>query len=214
MQGSYVKGIPATPNNLKTGRELVAGTISTAIPNDAQKPLRDSDLDTLRRAVQLLSGPGHQSVLLLPGKGIDLTLPLSRLLKEKGEKVIVISLNFSSIPAQDQLPGLLQYMQGEVPSPKIIKEPLMDRISAGGISRYATELLQQNLFKNLLDKFHSDYNWIIGVCQASLDSAEAETVAPLFDRTLLCVTDETIEQLEPYLQQEMRRAVFLFVETS
>ncbi len=200
-------GIPATPTNLRLSGELVAGELTDLSSESEGKPLRDSNLNVLRRAIGLLEKQKAQSILIA-GHSYDIAPHLATLLKEKGEPAILLPLNFQNADPGD---GLLQFLRGEIPFPKIIKCSGYDRIATGGVTRHSTELLKNPQFKLLIDKLRSDYKWIIGVCKAPIESAEAEMIVPLFDRTVVCLENETIEQLDAYLRKDPP-TLFVFIE--
>lgn len=200
-------GVPATPANLRLNGEQVAGELSDLSRENDNRPLRDKNLDVLRRALGLLEKQDTQSILMV-GEDYDISPYLATLINEKGESVILLPLNFQNSEGKD---GLLQYLKGEILFPKIVKDRGYDRIATGGVSRHSTELLKNPQFKLLIDKLRSDYKWIIGVCKAPVESAEAEMIVPLFDRTVVCLEDETIEQLNAYLRKDPP-TLFVFIE--
>lgn len=204
-------GIPATLNNLRLNGEKVAGELTNLTVESENKPLLDNNLDVLRRVSALLeSGNGApQSLMVLEGSNGKISNFLARLFQEKGESAILLPLSFQGLNDDK---GLLQYLKEEGKQPSIIKGVDFDSISSGGSARYSTELLLNPRFKLLIDKLRSDYKWVIGVSKAPLDSAEATSLLPLFDRTIVCVENETVEQLEPYLRKEPP-VVFVFIES-
>lgn len=202
------RGVPATIYNLRYAGEKVSGTLQRAIAAFPNTPISDADLDTLRKVIAETAAPCSQAILLIVGKGVDFTPALANVLFEKGEKVLLVSLDFRDKEFTDESSGLLAYLHGHIPHPFISKGNVFDQIEAGGACRFAVELLQKNSFKNLIDKMKTEYNLIFGICTAAVNSAEAQSLMPLFDQTIVCIQDETIEDIEPYLQ---RRASFVFI---
>lgn len=192
-------GLPATKDSLTNMHQHVCGTIS------------DDLLDPLRRAEAYLCRPGekNQSLLLLIGTGPDYSSQFAELLKKSGKRVLLMSLSFGSPTLPEELPGLLQCLEGEASEPKILKTGC-DHISSGGFTRYSSELLLSKRFQQLNDKLKQEYDWILAVSRSPLASGEAETQFGLFDHALITVTDEKLKDLDTYLNaQEGKRVSFL-----
>lgn len=192
-------GLPATKDSLIHLHQHVCGSISGDM------------LDPLRRAEAHLCKDGEksQSLLLLIGTGPDYSAQFADLLKKSGKRILLLSLSFGSPTPPEGLPGLLQYLEGEVSEPKMIKSGC-DHISSGGFTRYSNELLLSPRFKALKSKLHQEYDWILAVSRSPLASGEAETQFRLFDHALITITDENLKDLETYFHgQEGKRVSFL-----
>lgn len=203
---SLTQGIQASIQNLKLIGQHVSGHLSADYNPQSKEPIKDTDLDTLRRLHSYFdqgrpidpNGRISNSLLLLiEGRGPNYAFDLADLILKKGEKVLVINLNFDR-PSTHHQPGLLQYLQGEVKKPVIITGDRGDYIQAGGVSRFSIELLSSRLFQDLLEELQSKYNWIIPLTHALPSSAEAESLASLFPSIAVTVEKESLDELEPY----------------
>lgn len=219
---SLVQGIAASPENLKIMHQHVAGSLSFQYDPSSKEPIKDEDLDTLRRLHSYLDQsrnvdkkPSLASVLLaIEGKGPDYTKGLANLMIKKGEKVVRIQLDFDH-PHSSNQPGLLQYLQGEVKQPPILKGDAGDYIVAGGFTRFSIELLGSPLFHALIEQLKTQYEWIIAVTHALPHSAEAESLVPLFPCIVVALEDEKLDQLTTYLDLDPKQktVVFMFIDT-
>lgn len=200
---SLVKGVAASPENLALADLNCSGFVSSS--TEDKTPYLDSDLNTLRHALaffeQRLHQPTAKKILLLLGKGPDCSLSLINLIAKKGEKTLEMSLAFNKSTPEKDLPGLLQYLEGDVESPKINHERTRDFISAGGHSRFSSELLRKASFRELLNQYEATYNWIIGVAECPILSAEAINLSLLFDGIIVVSNGETIEELQKFSQE-------------
>ena len=197
-----VSGLQATGVNLQLQGQYVAGTLSSRTLKDNPDLMPDQDLDTLRRLGAYLcsqkSAEG-QSLLLVKGKGPDYSRDFATLLAKQGLKVIRVPISFNKAAKSEDLPGLLQYLEGEVPKPKIEKGPSYDFISAGGISRFSNELLNQQKFQALLKDLLHTYDWVIAVSEAMPASGEVQSLLHSFDCAALTITQEKLDELKPYM---------------
>lgn len=196
---TMIQGIPASKENLTLACYHVSGAItpfqgdeSTAAP-----PYIDSDLDTLRRLIANIetktpSSSKARSLLLIKGEGTDFTNTLAVLLSKKGQKILKLSLDFTTASEKE---GLLQYLESDAANPRIEKLAGFDWISSGGASRYSEELLRSPRFQSLLKELSSRYDWILATTPATLPSAEAENLSCLFDASVVVVTHESLNTL-------------------
>lgn len=209
---ALVKGVPATENNLRLTGHAVAGSLSKKCSDPQTKPLLDSDLDTLRREVALMEEftpeeKGNILVLLL-GKNVDYSLALATLLSKKSKKVLLLPLTFDQ--TSDRPGGLLGFLQGTSSQLEIVKEGLIERINAGGVSRWGRELIGSEVFQKLLNDLKPNYDWIIAVNKASVTSAEAESYLSLGNVVTVTINDENLNELAIYLQQPKGKVTFIF----
>lgn len=193
---SIIAGVYATEKNLKISHQMVAGSLSRRIHKKDSGAYLDSDLETLRHLSAFFDPSStSRSLLLIEGKGPDYSTHLATLLAMKGMRMLVVQISFdAACPAQES-PGLLQYLEGKAPIPKVITEAGYDIIKGGGISRYSLELVTSKVFQELLSKLKSQYDGIIAVSHAKPGSAEAESLLALFDRAIITIADEKLHQL-------------------
>lgn len=190
------RGVPATDETLTLAGQEVAGSLS---PTLTAPPL-DHDLETIRRIMDRALSAASESVFgrslaLIIGENADYSTQLATLCKKRGESVLILPLTFDRHEKQQ---GLLQYLEGTIDEPPIIKGELYDKISIGGPSRYGHELLAKRAFTELLEKLTDHYDCVIGVSHATPTSIEAKALLQRFDHLALTLTDETLEELSPY----------------
>lgn len=197
---SLIVGVPASSENLKFAGIPCSGDFSKSYKPGTH--LLDRDLNTLRCLVsnleKTLASP--RKILFICGQGIDASFDFASLISKKGNQILNLDLSFQSIPSKEELPGLLQFLE-EGKEPKISHLGAMDTIASGGITRYGSELLRSQSFKDLLDTLESTYPWIVGVSHASIKDAEAINLSSLFDGIVIMLTDETIEEVKAFTEQ-------------
>jgi tyrosine-protein kinase Etk/Wzc len=186
------KGLPVSLENLKNLDFHVSGAL---LPPSNQSVIHDQDLETLRRMQAYLT---TSPVLLIEGMGPTYSSALAHLFAQRGKRVITLDLDFAKSTAQDK--GLLQYLNGEVNQPKIHTSVKGDYIEAGGVTRFALELLNAPRFDQLLKDLQTRYDTILVVTKAKPQSAEAESLLSHFPAAVVTLTDEMINALEFYVQ--------------
>lgn len=214
---SLSRGMIVTEANLRLATQNVSGTLSSYCGQESiEKPLLDSDLETLRRVATYLNSLSNQKfVAMLTGEGPDYSIQLAQLLSKMGKKILLLPVTFNEVAPQQDLPGLLQYLEGEASEPKVIKNKLYDHISAGGISRYTTELLSLPALQTYLDKIQMQYDWIFVVNHALLNSSEAEYVIKRFPTALLSIEGDTWTDIRGCVQiahDEAKNISFVLIE--
>ena len=216
---SIFTGLRASSDNLRQSHQHVSGFISERCNiRGKSSSLLDTDLATLRRLDSFLSENSSKKgnvALLIIGKGPNYSPLLGELLGIRKQKVILLPLTFNHVDLTEQLPGLLQVLQGESSNPKIIKEAHYDQIVGGGISRFATEYIQSIRFKQLLSQLEESYDWIIAVSETLPTHAESEILLNLFDTIAVTVNEEKLLDLAPYTKfarqsPQEKRVTFLF----
>lgn len=217
---AMIKGIPATKDNIKSQGQHVAGELSPAYRPNHPGPLRDQDLETMRRLQAYFNEnlfqspstikPSGQLLLLIEGNGPDYANDLARLWTKQGQKVVTLSLSFEG---QNDEPGLFQYLEGNASFPHVAQDAYGDHIAAGAFSRFSTELLLSQTFSDLIDQLKTKYDWIIAKTQSLPATAEAESLIQLFPSIAVTVSQETLPQLQPYLKlkdQADKHVSFIF----
>lgn len=212
---AIVKGIPVSEENLKIVNQQVAGHLSRSI-DKSHLHLMDTDLATLRRLTSFLKEiiDGHsldegKTVLVVEGHEVNYVPTLLELLHKKGVKSLVIPLNFDRQEPEENLPGLLQYLQHNHKHPKIIHEQYYHRMSAGGIHRFSPELVTSPAFKTLIDDLNKDYDLIIATTKSEPSSAETEALVTLFDAAIITLRDESVTELKGYFTLD-KPIIFVF----
>jgi len=192
------KGIVATKENLTEYNQHVAGSLSRALTS----PLRDRDLETLRRVMTHFS-PNKEfslSTLLLIGDGPDYSLELANLAKLKGLKTLIVSTLFDEgEPLSEK--GLLQYLEGKLEEPEVLQRVGVDYISSGGYSRFSKELLASERFERLIQNAASQYDWVIQISRKAPAGAEAEGLLRNASSTAVSLQGEKLEELVCYFNK-------------
>lgn len=208
LVGYLSRGMEASQDNLTAMGQHISGNLTSSC--EEGKPLFDADLETLRRVMSFIPigfGLGN-SLLIIKGKGPNFSMPLAALMSKKGFKVLVIDLSFNKAQNPKEPPGLLQYLEGSVEKPTTEKSVEgYDFVRAGGISRFSSELLNNEAFKKLLRESENSYDLVIGVSDALPHSGEAEELLQLFENIAVLVNGETIHELHSYLKT---RSTFIF----
>lgn len=219
---SITNGLRASPENLAQMGFPVAGAFSSTYDPLSQAPISDADLDTLRRLQTYVDSTLFvwkgmnlgNLMLLVEGQGPDYSKDLADLFLKRNKKVLRIHLDFNTV--DDKMKnGLLQYLEGSVTTPAIQSGKHGDAIFAGGVTRFSTELLSSDAFKNLLEQLEGKYDWIIGVTHASPVSIEVKSLLPLFPLSVFTITQEKVTELESSLdvkEEAKKNMVFLFAE--
>ncbi len=173
-----VTGIRVSEENLKLAGLNVLGHLTTAA---SKQPPLDRDLETLRH-VSAISG----GTLLTVGE-LDYSTNLANLLRAGGQKVLVMHLS-----SDGSSEGLLDYLEGELEEPPIID----DVIRMGGFNRYSSELLSSLRFQEMLKQSNEEYDTVIAVLKEKATSASASNLMMLFDKTVMTLQNETLDQLK------------------
>jgi tyrosine-protein kinase Etk/Wzc len=213
----FIKGIPASPTNLKLHSQHVSGVLSSAFKNVSMEKLSEADLDTLRGISAFLCSQGHrQSVLAILNGGPSYVPALAQLLHIKERRVLVLPIDFN-VATPNDLPGLLQFLEGNAEQCKITSQGAFDTIASGGISRFGMEMLMSAKFNNLMKSFLERYDLIIAWTQTSLDNTSMHNLSKQFQSVLVSVNEESLEQLKPYIEEGVnesgkKRVSFIFYE--
>lgn len=213
---SFIKGIPATEQNLRLNHLNVAGTLLPKCRN-TENIYADECLTFFRKlATEITSIPTYggkgNSVLFVTGNRDFCFESLAELLCKQGKKVLIMPLSFDKLEG-DVEQGLLNYLEKKKNPPKIQKEEKygFDFISTGGFSRFNIELLQTTLFKEWLEKLRSDYEIILMPLHASFLSAETESLLSIAQMIVACIAEEKIEDILHFIQSsQVSQEKFVF----
>lgn len=211
------RGVEATSENLNTLHQHVSGYISLKANSENIENLSHSDLETLRRLIVYLAPQDEQSIasnriLLIEGHGPQYAEVFAALMAKRGLKILLLPLSFNEQSLEGASPGLLDVLEGKASYPKILKGLYYDRIASGGYSPFSNELLESGTFKSLLEKFSTEYSWVIGYTDALPVSAAAESLLQLFSKAAVTLDGENLEQLSQYFDanREGHTVSFLF----
>ncbi len=182
----------------------ISGSLTSTLSEN--QFLKKSNLETLRR-LQLYfeqtyhtkTPIAHQSesklLILIEGKGPEYVPFLADLLIKKGQRVLTLNLDFKKT---DEVPGLLQYLQGLISLPPIQKGEHGDWISSGGESSFISEMIRSPSFKKLIEHLKPHYDWILATSHALPNSIEAESLIPSFPYIAVTLHQEKAEELNFY----------------
>lgn len=223
---SVIDGIQASPENLELVNQHVSGFMSNQANNTPTNLYTDKDLETLRKVISYLA-PGEgshetravrpQSLVLIQGEGPDYSLNLAELMTKKGFKVALLPLRFNQPAKPEELPGLLQYIDGEAPGPKINRVNGVDVIAPGGITRFDNEIICSPAFTDLITTLQEKYDWIIAVSPVMPTTAQAESMIKYFDHSVVNIFLEKLPALQSLFAliqsgKPRKKATFIFYQ--
>lgn len=200
------KGVKVSKQNLELMGYHVSGELSSPLSSPSNPKLQEANFNTLRRLqvyftthslAEPFSNQERKRLLLVEGEGPHYASELADLLIKKGYRVLTLDLNFKE-KASHSLPGLLQYLQGEISTPPIQKGAHGDWIPAGGASTFVTELIGSPAFAQLLEQLKLHYDWILAASPASPCSVEVESLLKLFPYAAITLKKERTEELSLY----------------
>jgi uncharacterized protein involved in exopolysaccharide biosynthesis len=203
-------GVRASEQNLRDSGQYVAGTLTLA---SSLKPYTDQDLDALRKILYRYRDEKKLLLLLNVGKGIDYSLQLADLFKMTELSVVCISACFDNWK-ENQLPGLLQVLEGKTDNPRIVTHEEIDCISSGGISRYTSELLSSDRFLRFLNTMQKQYDVVCVVSNVALTTGEAQGLFNLFNNIVVSITDENLLDLKTYIEAEKNKKITFVMSRS
>lgn len=204
VAGAIIYGVKASEENLRLAGQHVSGKLAREYLT-SQKTLLDSDLNTLRNLISFITQPTpsvplKNVLLLLENQTVQYAYPLAELMHRRGLKILVLDLCFDTTKNNMQT-GLLQYLQDETATINIIHAKEYDLISAGGICRYANEVLSSTKFKELVLEQAHHYDWIIAHSNVALKSAETNSLLNIFPNAAVSIADETLPELHTCIEK-------------
>ncbi|MDB2613830.1 Wzz/FepE/Etk N-terminal domain-containing protein [Chlamydiales bacterium] len=183
-------GIPVTQENLKLQNQKVAGFITENID---QPLLLDSDLNTLRRVIELSLGEERKSLVVALSSFKNYAPQIATLIRERGLRVLYIDLDFQTIKEGN----LLDYLTGKIQKPEIIN----DVLEGGGMTRSNFELLDTERFKKLLETYQKSYDFIVASIPEKGIAPGIKQLSSNFDSLVVTITDESLQDLDSLLMQ-------------
>lgn len=207
---SIGKGVTASLDNLRLAGQHVSGALSLHNYSlsleglkESSSQLLDSDLETLRRMILFITTSSscydnlhkENALLLLYNRGPRYAKILAQLMSKMGFKILILDLCFSDQENASTNQGVLQYLQEDSVVLNIEHKVYYDVIYAGGITRFANEMFASDKFKKLILELKSKYDWMIAINGSSPLSAEAETLLKQFDKAIITINDESLQDL-------------------
>ncbi|MGA8164611.1 MAG: Wzz/FepE/Etk N-terminal domain-containing protein [Waddliaceae bacterium] len=189
---AMITSVPASKENLELSEVHVSGVM---------KKHCKENLPQLRRFISFLDlchsseERFPQTLAFIKGKGDDYSKDIAKLFSKQGLHVLLLDLTFEKEPEQEQLPGLLQFLEGKVKNPKIHHFGWYDAINSGGVCHFSHEYMGSTLFSQLIHDLKTRYDWVIGITHASPISPEVDTFIRFFDHSLINVHRETRREL-------------------
>jgi uncharacterized protein involved in exopolysaccharide biosynthesis len=213
---AIIAGIPLHQGSLKQTRCHVAGKLSPSYLQNGNLPLQDQDLNTLRQAVTFLIQSAistqQSTVLILNANAVSFFKDIALLMAKRGLKVLIIPLFFDQ--KSEGGSGLLQYLENQLEEPEITSGNNYDTLEMGGISRFGIEKLSHPAFKILIERLSKKYDWIIGLSNASINSAEAEALITFFGQIIIPITHENWKDMIEFIHRTTKPISCILSEVS
>ncbi|CCB85173.1 putative uncharacterized protein [Parachlamydia acanthamoebae UV-7] len=196
---TILRGIQASEENLTASGFEVLGRLSPTFQDRGNHPLNEQDLSTLRKAAAFIHPDKElldkeKVTLFIEGNGAEYCRSLASLLAKTGFKILILPLTQMPESLTSDA-GLIPYLETGKKAPTIVKCPFFDAIPAGASSRYEAELLTSLRFNQYLEPLLLDYDWIFVVSHASAKSGDARMLLGHYQRAIISVTNETIDDL-------------------
>lgn len=169
-----------------------------------------SDLETLRRLAHFASlqkkASEGLSLALLGDSQSNFSHNLSKILSQRGYKVLLIDSTFHGLSSGQSSSGLLAYLRGEVESPAIHAGNGYNFIYSGGYSRNFVGLLSHKKFADFILASKKDYDFVVIHSSASSSSLEATIYQSISD---VCVVsagfEDSLEDLESFIEWKEKK---------
>lgn len=194
---ALVRGFPISGETLRLAKQHVSGSLVSEL--EALRSLA-AHFDASRRSAAC------RDLLLVLGNGPNYSEHLATLLSKMENRVVLLPLSFDKAGAD----GLLAYLEGKIDTPKIHKNGPFDFIEPGGISRWGGELVSTPRFKAFYQDLSSRYDWVIAYTTAMPTSAEAQGISANFERIVLSLQDETLEELFFWTGLSEKKVSYIF----
>ena len=213
---ALVRGVVATPHNVALQGRPAVGSLSNGVASNAPS---HKDFETLRKAMAILEEVGKRrdrgsslarTALLVVSSGPFYVPTLAELFSRVGHKVLVMEASLDQPDALvDDNNTLLAYLEGRCARPNPIARRGYDLITAGGLTPYAAEMIQQPAFAYLLNDFRTSYDWIFLISRRPTVAIENSLLLRHADVVLVTLSGEPLEAVKPYLASAAPTA-FLF----
>jgi len=198
---AVLAGFPSSREKLAAMRYPVRGGISPFCDGPLDSPPSGPDLETLRQVSLFLDGsPKGQIVGIIVGKGPDYSHALADHLSRMSIRPLLFRCDFQAAKFHPKdLPGFLQMWTHETQELPIRKKKNYDWIPSGGYTPYGTEILRSADFRQILERLKKEYDAVLLVIRAPLDSSESIAPLPFCDKAVVTVQGEPTEQLTPFI---------------
>lgn len=214
---ALLKGLPLSDETMRLLGLPVSGKLSKYCATSLAQ-VQESDLETLRHIVELLSHNRGKGLIAacIGGHHPDYSSSLAELLSMRGLRTVVIQCVFDKPVQQNDLPGLWQYLQEQTFDLPVKQKGSYDLITSGGTSRHSAEILCGPKFKTLLSDLKERYDVVLLYSSADPAKIEGHTLLNSADVALITVQQETKEDLQVYQEWTRRKAnartTFIYAE--
>lgn len=197
---TMLKGFPLSLETLLSLGKIVCGKLSFYCDGPNVEYVHDSDLESLRKIQDFIDLKQSKKIVsLLENCGPDYSFSLAQLYVKKSKKVIIVSCDFNIIASNDEIPGLLQYLEGDKDI-CIRKGNGCDYITSGGSSRFGLELMMTGKFSHLLEELKDKYDAVLLVTRADLSYAESRFFTKISDNMIVTISEEPINIVRPFMK--------------
>ncbi|MGM0439805.1 MAG: hypothetical protein ACQEP8_01655 [Chlamydiota bacterium] len=183
LQGVW-KGFPVSTDNLLCSGYNYAGTLTL-----------ENKQATLRKVLASLPADQEQGQLIMAHQGRDYFQELSRLLKKRGDKVMVLDFSYSNSHSGK---GLIHYLENDQEELEVVEGQEYDCLAAEVWSEYLPEFMASRKFANLLAELKQSYDWIIVVTDFKATDSQATATLKLSDAVIVSLADEKVHDLDYY----------------
>jgi uncharacterized protein involved in exopolysaccharide biosynthesis len=215
---SFLKGLPASKENLSQFNQKSAGELSIKIHKLPLDSASNEDISTLRNIISATGSLSKRNnrLLLILGNGPDYSQSLAKLYSKMGKRPLIVELPTHTRGHHKESSGLLQFLEEKVELPKIIDtHDGYHRINSGGSSPFTPELLAHQRFEKLLMSLENDYDLVILVNHANVKNIDIQYSRRMVNSSIISIVDETLQDLEDFTQppnteDRNQQNIFLF----
>lgn len=195
------KGLPVSDETLGLLGLHVSGKLSKYC-NTSLSQVQEKDLETLRHAASILTprykAPVGLVAACISGKHPDYTQPLAELLAMRNSRSIVLHCTFDKIVHKEEMPGLWQYLQGQISELPLRHQGAYDLLTSGGTSRHGPEIISSPGFQNLLSDLKQRYDIVLLYSRADPAKMEGFSLLQTADVALISIGQENRRDLNFY----------------
>lgn len=192
------KGIPLSLQNMGVRGKIVLGKLS-----------KKENIEIFRKFSHVIKEKNSRIVTLLLGKGKDYSFSLAELLAKEGKKICVIDLDFSK--KEKNLSGLLDFLEGKIESPSIIKKEFGDYVPMGGNTPFGNEMIKGERFAAFLKNIKEMYDVVFLAVPQRTERALPKTLFSCAHLIAICLGETSFEALTPYFEWEKQGNSLVFV---
>lgn len=199
LSRSLVKGMPVSHETLALSGFYSCGALSDYCHAPIDQ-LSHVDLETLRRLSQFILKLDVKGMCcaIIGGKNPDFSQTLAQLLAMQQKRVLVVQYVFDKPVHPGDMPGLWQYLQGDVPDCPIRQQLPFDLLPSGGTTRLSVELLSNPKLAAFLNSAKNRYDVILFYSSAVPTDVEGQALLNIADAAIVATNAEKKEDLFIY----------------